>query len=67
MSLRTKRRKWGRGRWLEHKEARKHGWHSRRHETNEAHTAARERWRSERGREARQKRAQERAMSGKDR
>lgn len=44
------------------KEALAAGWHSRRHETDEAHTAAREQYQATRGRAARVRRAQERAL-----
>ena len=48
-------------RFLTHKEARLAGWFSRRHETDQAHREARERYVRERGVEARRRRARERA------
>lgn len=42
------------------KDARAAGWYSRRHETDAAHVASRERYQTKRGRSARIRRAQER-------
>lgn len=44
-----------------HKDAVLAGWFSRRHETGDAHREARETWRTDRGKEARKRRADARA------
>ena len=51
-------------RWPTSKAAKQAGWFSRRHETREAMDAAREKYQWNRGRAARQRRAQERLSGG---
>jgi hypothetical protein len=49
-----------RGRFETSQKAKEAGWYSRRHETREAQDEARERYRAQHGKKARQRRAKER-------